>query len=720
METFGGITHLVPPLFKRGKNEDFTRSQGLLNVKMSPLDDTVAVYAALNGDPQGSRPRDATTSDIYFAKGHIAPASERRVFIVDTSVIFSAMQNLKRHIPSKGVEIQRDHTVMSALHKLSCDYILFCKECCLHCVQPAPLEATQLDAEHYRKLYSCWDLFSVLYTPEQNDIPMGDDLMEWLNTHYVEPTSEEGDHLSNLDRPWEDEAFWPYLTRAIMRGLAKASTFFLEVLSKHSSRHLANFAQQLKTLVEEHPRLNQFSAERDFSVKSWKWRDQIKALQLELATVPDEERQDEFENWWDRFSGIVGVLAGHVDMSIKVCREVGADWREMCALWCIYVNPTLRRLDFTRIATTILDEMPADPTNSEDLIHSALFLCDGKEAISEALRMDVWLAVHLADMLEPLDIIDKEQDDAGLTLRDHCVLAYVDYMRSDPTLWRHIVDYLYTCGGIGEGMADEMLMRVPLRLQPPRGGTATEEESARIRAGTLAGVLKEVSAACAEHGREATRRAICRIAAQTFMQEKDYALAVSYYASAEDWPGLGRAVNRILDEYVASGKERFGSLVARIAPSLQALRANDSANAVFVYRLMFAVRFAQFHQNYARGSLKAAANDVVSMFREDLVPKSWWAVVLSDAIDLLMNLDLMLFTSEDATMLLHRLEEITIRSAQGFSDDYLSVLAKAIKKNSGELHALQRLQVVQLALTRYHARCATMRVGGKTIMTAFP
>lgn len=238
------------------------------------------------------------------------------------------------------------------------------------------------------------------------------------------------------------------------------------------------------------------------------------------------------------------------------------------------------------------------------------------------------------------------------------MLAYVDYMRSDPTLWRHIVDYLYTCGGIGEGMADEVLMRVPLRLQPPRGGTATDEESARIRAGTLAGVLKEVSAACAEHGREATRRAICRIAAQTFMQEKDYALAVSYYASAEDWPGLGRAVNRILDEYVASGtvpsccshglteltegghaigKERFGSLVARIAPSLQALRANDSANAVFVYRLMFAVRFAQFHQNYARGSLKAAANDVVSMFREDLVPKSWWAVVLSDAIDLLMN-----------------------------------------------------------------------------------
>ena len=42
---------------------------------------------------------------------------------------------------------------------------------------------------------------------------MGEELMEWLNTHFIEPSSEEGDHLSSQDRPWEDELFWPYLTR---------------------------------------------------------------------------------------------------------------------------------------------------------------------------------------------------------------------------------------------------------------------------------------------------------------------------------------------------------------------------------------------------------------------------------------------------------------------------------------------------------------------------
>jgi hypothetical protein len=64
-------------------------------------------------------------------------------------------------------------------------------------------------------LYTCLSLFVVLYLPEAgfDDAPVGEELMEWLNTHFIEPSSEEGDHLSSQDKPWEDESFWPYLTR---------------------------------------------------------------------------------------------------------------------------------------------------------------------------------------------------------------------------------------------------------------------------------------------------------------------------------------------------------------------------------------------------------------------------------------------------------------------------------------------------------------------------
>jgi hypothetical protein len=78
-------------------------------------------------------------------------------------------------------------------------------------------EPLQLDSNHYRMLYTSFSLFMMLYLPEPafERIPVGDDLMEWLNIHFIEPTTEEGDHLSGLERPWEDESFWPYLTRSV-------------------------------------------------------------------------------------------------------------------------------------------------------------------------------------------------------------------------------------------------------------------------------------------------------------------------------------------------------------------------------------------------------------------------------------------------------------------------------------------------------------------------
>ena len=122
---------------------------------------------------------------------------------------------------------------MGVMHKLGNDYVNFCKECCMHAlVRPVGVgcgvslkprvikittrsEPLQFEAEHYRKLYTCFSAFVLLYLPEPGfqDVPVGDELMEWLNTHFIEPSTQEGDELSAQERPWEDPNFWPYLTR---------------------------------------------------------------------------------------------------------------------------------------------------------------------------------------------------------------------------------------------------------------------------------------------------------------------------------------------------------------------------------------------------------------------------------------------------------------------------------------------------------------------------
>lgn len=109
----------------------------------------------------------------------------------------------------------------------------------------------------------------------------------------------------------------------------------------------------------------------------------------------------------------------------------------------------------------------------------------------------------------------------GLTVREHYVVAYADYLRSDPGLWRLTVDYLCTCGDIGKEMADVVLTCVPLRLDDTQAddgnrrdlfaSVPSEETDTRPGDGDLSEVVHELGATCYQYAREPVRRTICRV-----------------------------------------------------------------------------------------------------------------------------------------------------------------------------------------------------------------
>ena len=61
------------------------------------------------------------------------------------------------------------------------------------------------------------------------------------------------------------------------------------------------------------------------------------------------------------------------------------------------------------------------------------------------------------------------------------MLAYAEYLRSDPALWRITVDYMYSCGDVGRYMGDQVLVRVPLRLKPLKDADSVGGAAARVR-----------------------------------------------------------------------------------------------------------------------------------------------------------------------------------------------------------------------------------------------
>lgn len=96
-----------------------------------------------------------------------------------------------------------------------------------------------------------------------------------------------------------------------------------------------------------------------------RWKEKVKTLRLELDRVPEDAREDSFENWWKSFSNIVGILEGRPEIIQNICVDLNADWKEVCAVWSIFVNHRLRRQDLpcvfptpsTRLLLMLLPEM---------------------------------------------------------------------------------------------------------------------------------------------------------------------------------------------------------------------------------------------------------------------------------------------------------------------------------------------------------------------------
>lgn len=705
--------NLVPPVVEAGHVEDLVKAGETISASYSPVGNSLAVFLTSSTDDQ--RPRKESTDEeipLYFASTDAAPTSERRLFITDTIVIFSAFQSLYQNRIADNSQWSQDTELLSIVRKLSIDYVNFIREYwTLLSDRTAVASPLQFSIDHYRSLFSCFSLFVILFLPEPDyeDAPVGEELMEWLNIHFIEPSTEEGDQLSSLDRPWEDDNFWPYLTRATIRGLTKASVFFLKSLSDHPSEYLHDLSQVLIPLIDEQPRLQNYSAERDFAFASRRWRERVHTLRVEMDRVPEDDREDDFDNWWDRLSDIVGILEGRVDVLKRVCEELGSDWKEVCAAWGIFVDTRLRRQDLPDVVAEVLESMPPDPTVLEDMVHSALFSAQINQALSYASQLDQWLAAHLADLMAPLSLIETDiEEESELSKRDQYVLAYAEYLLSDPTLWRITLAYMYSCGNVGKERGDEILMRVPLRLQEQKSAENQGEMEGVV------GTLRDLNQVCFEFQRETARRAICRIAAQCFASKKDYALAVSYSISAEDWFGLGRIVDRVLEEYLLSGPQIFARFTSEIAPSLHEIGTCTGLQGVFLHRLMFAIRYSQFHRLRLQHDFRDAASDLVVLLRDDVAPKSWWAILLCDSVELLQQGPALLFSPASATELLKKLEELSTRTSQGYGRDYLSVLLRRMK-SGGEKEALEHMKTVRLALAKYFARCAIAGFEGDTV-----
>lgn len=113
----------------------------------------------------------------------------------------------------------------------------------------------------------------------------------------------------------------------------------------HPSPDLQDLSQELIPLLETRPRRSNYVSDREFTNASRRWKDRVRTLRIEMDKVPEDNREDEYGNWWNRLSGIICILEGREDQVLRACEELGADWKEYAVAWTVFVDDRVRRSD---------------------------------------------------------------------------------------------------------------------------------------------------------------------------------------------------------------------------------------------------------------------------------------------------------------------------------------------------------------------------------------
>jgi nuclear pore complex protein Nup85 len=183
---------------------------------------------------------------------------------------------------------------------------------------------------------------------------IGEELLEWLNTSFIAPDSEEAIELSKLSTPWKEDRFWHYLIRwvsphliiicsdyprCVLRGLSRTALIFFEGLKKHPSPLMGKQAETLINILSSHPRSTNFDTEQEFFYAWRQWKTKAAGFRKQLELISDEDGED----WLPWLLEIAHIMEGDKDTIIRYCESYEEGWKEAVCVWGVWVDVGLRR-----------------------------------------------------------------------------------------------------------------------------------------------------------------------------------------------------------------------------------------------------------------------------------------------------------------------------------------------------------------------------------------
>ncbi|KAJ2411956.1 hypothetical protein GGI10_003974 [Coemansia sp. RSA 2530] len=610
------VTHLEPGLFAVGTQSEWSEQNRTLTFSIHPLSNQIAIAVA-GKQPTESLPKRLPVFEQDQAVricGLPGVPDSRLPFVNDTHAVFANLQKI--------MEAQSEEPVgVDGLLQTSILY----REAMIRQIrvlQEAGETTEFIDAEAatFHAMHAVWQLLEIIYL--SSNLPglstsIVPHFMEWLNFNFPAPLAEDGERVlgSGGTLALSDE-LWAYVRKLALRGHVSVLANTLEKVApvKGVSAMAARWARDVAGIARDMPLGSSEETAGSFNARWRRWNEELQNAAAAIASLLPAE-----DEALEALYTVVDIMRGNVD----AVAEEGESWQDVLGAMLLYSEPTAladrlpslvgAAAEQFQIAESSLDRALLALLNHE--LPEFLVLCN---------RIDLWLAAHMADLMDHISILDVCRAAFAVDPREHYLVALAELYVGHENLWRVALDYLGLCGTrAARCVMAEYAMRVPLESD--------------VKA-------QQVLRVCETYGLKGAADRIHRQLGRRQWQRGRLGAAIAHFAVVADRRSIGLICDQLWDQFLASGALTYGSVIDGVLAA--GLRHE---------RLRFLTRYRDFYESYKAKMHADAGAILLSILVEEIAPPHAVADLLVDAIPLLEGDELVF--SADQTFELMRCAE---------------------------------------------------------------
>ena len=441
--------------------------------------------------------------------------------------------------------------------------------------------------------------------------------------HFPTPSQNAAEMLINMDRDVDVRGgYWTTVKGLVLQGQIDIARALLKL---HSSSETMTFHLAEKDLQS----MPAFNSHGGLSLQKFRsqWSYWSTTLQSKIdsglySTEPDLE-------------DIMKLITGDKTAWTDICKESNCFY-EYFAGFLYFTQPAARYFELGTFANNWLNQwansrgstgytslnhldrmvLSVLKNDMAELIHSIQNIADNK-----------WFVVHLTDLLVHCDQLrisgDDENPTSVVALRENLIFDYGTMLMSRGSLWEIGMDYLEFSSPEGLGAQEMLLQRVPVNNDFQAMNVIT------------------VARRC---GLSMVELEVCRVMIKRSLSLKNFGNALEWAIRSRDNIYVTKVANIFLHHYCKSGEMMHKDLLSHIG-----------AKMFIAPRLLFLIKYFDFHRFYSARAFPQAAELLVNLLDSKIIPEFFWPSLMADAIPLLEHNEPIIPTQE-TYIIMHHLE----------------------------------------------------------------